>query len=338
MGKIFKNKRYFLIIIAIFALFFLFKLSGGGADSCKETNIRGWGWSDNLGWVSFSCMNCATDPKPEGCPEGNIPDYGVNINTKEGEEEWGLSGYAWSDNIGWINFNPSGPYPEEPHNSAQFNSITGKITGWAKALSNEEWILIGPIVIGETDYGVKLEGNELLGWAWGDKTLGWVSFSCKNQNECIQGDYKVWTTLRQDPLVLTRAAIKTKTEDGTSATLVGDLISLGGFPEADVWFEWGDWIEDECNLTQDTKPSEKMEATGTFTKGITFEESHGKTYCFRAIGENEKGISEGGILKFTVAKAEGLIRIILDEKEGKSIIIGEEGVIEIEKGVIDFRE
>ena len=35
--------------------------------------------------------------------------YGVNI-----ENDGNLTGYAWSENIGWIDFNPSGPYPTCP--------------------------------------------------------------------------------------------------------------------------------------------------------------------------------------------------------------------------------
>jgi len=54
-----------------------------------------------------------------------------------------FSGYAWSDNLGWINFAPSGPYPDTPNNSANYNSSTNKVTGWVQVVSNNDWIKLG---------------------------------------------------------------------------------------------------------------------------------------------------------------------------------------------------
>ena len=44
-----------------------------------------------------------------------------------------LSGYAWSENIGWIRFDPVGPYPYGPSYSSHYNSTDNKIKGWARA-------------------------------------------------------------------------------------------------------------------------------------------------------------------------------------------------------------
>ena len=46
-----------------------------------------------------------------------------------------LSGYAWSSNIGWINFAPTGTYPAAPYNSAVISPSTGIASGWMRALS-----------------------------------------------------------------------------------------------------------------------------------------------------------------------------------------------------------
>ncbi len=46
-----------------------------------------------------------------------------------------LTGYAWSENIGWIYFAPLGPYPEAPNYSAKLDLATNKFSGWARALS-----------------------------------------------------------------------------------------------------------------------------------------------------------------------------------------------------------
>ena len=45
---------------------------------------------------------------------GGTTNYGVNINSSTGV----FSGYAWSENIGWIDFAPAGPYPSAPTYSA----------------------------------------------------------------------------------------------------------------------------------------------------------------------------------------------------------------------------
>lgn len=55
--------------------------------------------------------------------------YGVNI-----EEDGNLTGYAWSSNIGWINFNPAGPFPDGSH-SVKVDLNTKELNGWARACS-----------------------------------------------------------------------------------------------------------------------------------------------------------------------------------------------------------
>lgn len=55
--------------------------------------------------------------------------YGVNVDSVSGV----LSGFAWSENIGWIKFDPSGPYPEAPQESAKLNFGNNQVTGWARA-------------------------------------------------------------------------------------------------------------------------------------------------------------------------------------------------------------
>jgi len=66
-----------------------------------------------------------------------------------------FSGYAWSENIGWINFAPTGPYPTTPNYSAKYDSETDNITGWAKAEAAD----------GNGWDGWILLGKETGGWA-----------------------------------------------------------------------------------------------------------------------------------------------------------------------------
>ena len=58
-------------------------------------NLTGWAYNDNIGWISFSCLN----ETPSVC--SSYPDYQVTINNSTGD----FSGWAYNDNIGWINFN-----------------------------------------------------------------------------------------------------------------------------------------------------------------------------------------------------------------------------------------
>jgi len=66
-------------------------------SSDEDGNLFGWAWSENYGWISFSCTTGGAD-------SGNIcatSNYGITVDTATGE----FDGYAWSDNIGWISFN-----------------------------------------------------------------------------------------------------------------------------------------------------------------------------------------------------------------------------------------
>ncbi len=115
----------------------------------------------------------------------------MNIN-----QDGTLSGYAWSENIGWINFAPAGPYPALPNYSARVDLTTGEVSGWARVLAyGGGWD--GWIKLRGTNYGVSINktSGEFSGWAWSDMVIGWISFNYKNQNVCQTSNYKVVTSL-----------------------------------------------------------------------------------------------------------------------------------------------
>ncbi|MEK7636220.1 MAG: hypothetical protein AAB362_00840 [Patescibacteria group bacterium] len=158
--------------------------------------LSGYAWSSNIGWISFSSKNCDTnnDGQSDGaipnCPSAGTPiaHYGVTRTISNGN----LSGYAWAERIGWIKFDPSGPYPFAPNQFASLPSA-GLATGWAQAcavfqtgcsgalrssteLGNwDGWIkMSGPL------YGVSLGGSDgctLTGYAWGSDVIGAIHMS-----------------------------------------------------------------------------------------------------------------------------------------------------------------
>ena len=76
-----------------------------------------------------------------------------------------FSGYAWSSNIGWIDFAPTSGYPELPNTPAHYDSATGAVTGWAKILSlgDEGWLKMND----SWPDGVAIDSNsDFHGFAW----------------------------------------------------------------------------------------------------------------------------------------------------------------------------
>lgn len=61
-----------------------------------------------------------------------------------------FSGYAWSDNIGWIDFAPTSGFPGAPNTGTHYDSATGNVTGWAKILTlgNDGWIKMSDDSVG----------------------------------------------------------------------------------------------------------------------------------------------------------------------------------------------
>jgi hypothetical protein len=211
----------------------------------SEHNVSGWAWAENIGWISFNC-NSLVDTNNDGivdqplkvcddgsnknklCNPGNpervdclgancrdaceVVNYGVNIDSSGN-----LSGYAWSENIGWIDFNPPGPYPTNPNYSAKVDLNTKELSGWARALAGgtpeagdwDGWIKLRGWTTEAvpTEYGVSLnpDSREFEGWAagWDDSTstavVGWISFNCSNRGVCTSeggpSDYKVMTSI-----------------------------------------------------------------------------------------------------------------------------------------------
>lgn len=95
------------------------------------------------------------------------------------------SQYAYGENVGWANFEPS----HEPGAHVSSDKITGYV--WAE---NIGWISLScenTASCATVNYRVANDGaGNLSGYAWGEN-VGWISFSCENTGSCGTLDYGV---------------------------------------------------------------------------------------------------------------------------------------------------
>lgn len=75
-----------------------------------------------------------------------------------------LTGFIWAENIGWINLSPASY-------GGVFNDGTGNLSGYAWG-ENVGWINFSPSYGGVT---IDTDGN-FSGWAWGEN-IGWLNFN-----------------------------------------------------------------------------------------------------------------------------------------------------------------
>lgn len=172
-------KKIILITVGIYVVLITAVFAAPNIDATNR-----WAWSDAIGWIDFQysgnpnvevltnelrgyanssvgfiSLNCAYGPPGSNC---TIP-YKV-LNDGGGN----LSGWAWSDAIGWISFTcdhtNDGTVPP-----ADTNTCTA------------------------SNYRVTIDGNgNFHGFAWND-SIGWISFNCEDLGTCAASNYKVKT-------------------------------------------------------------------------------------------------------------------------------------------------
>jgi hypothetical protein len=193
-------------VIALIAFFGLAGVAFGQIDigttipipteeSLSVGEIWGYGWmgtgiinqsssQGGGGWLKFNCS-------PENCrPEQDL--WGVNVVMDEDDARYGwLYGEAWSNNYGWLVFEPDltsscwEANPAETANSTArviFNDASTKspIVGWGKFVAGDDsmdgWD--GCVSFSGVEYGVLVDTvtGALSGWAWGGPVVGWISF------------------------------------------------------------------------------------------------------------------------------------------------------------------
>jgi len=96
-------------------------------------------------------------------PNLSEPNVGATVSTAR------LKGLIWGENIGWINLSPV--------YGGVLNDGAGNLSGYAWG-ENVGWINFNPQVPGDdAHYGVTIDrqGN-FSGWAWGEN-VGWINFN-----------------------------------------------------------------------------------------------------------------------------------------------------------------
>jgi hypothetical protein len=100
------------------------------------------------------------------------PSQGPGVSVSEAR----LTGFAWAENIGWVNLSCR---TNDTCGTVEFgvaNDGTGNLSGFAWG-ENVGWINFNPVVPGDsTRYGVTIDANgSFSGWAWGEN-IGWIHF------------------------------------------------------------------------------------------------------------------------------------------------------------------
>lgn len=186
-----------------------FTLLGDASDD-KGIAAYCWGWGDGTMMqpcVSANPVNGTHTYSAAGTyyPNLYVTDaQGAKSGTKtcnaitvvSGSASANLGGYAWSENIGWVNFcpNASGVGPVGSSPACGKLDASNELKGWAQVVSTGGWISLNCADDPNCTSGHKVRYNsttgEFSGWAWAED-FGWISFNCSDTGTCGTSNYKV---------------------------------------------------------------------------------------------------------------------------------------------------
>ena len=132
-----------------------------------------------VGFLIFCCVNLYAeniDPYDDGSQYAYGENVGwVNFEPSEGDgvhvSKTQLIGYVWAENIGWISLSCENTASCGTVNYSVINDGSGNLTGYAWG-QNVGWINVNPTNGGVT---IDADGN-FDGWAWGEN-IGWINFN-----------------------------------------------------------------------------------------------------------------------------------------------------------------
>ena len=244
-----KNKKILFALVIIISFVVI-----GKTQASETDNVTGWLWgggteldgaspwngsNTNVGWISMNNTNQA----------GTTP-YGVNIPATDDA----VTGNAWSENIGYINFAPVGPYPAVVTGddySYATRRLGDKLVGWARfeeirmAGANaggwSGWIRLSSDANDPIAYGVDITKMDGTGtnptYAWSDE-LGWIDFSrasitVATPGACGDADSNVGGNYASDDTEWTAGG----TRPGNACN-AGTLLTAFNFPSEGTTVNW----------------------------------------------------------------------------------------------------
>jgi|GEM_PF-6313328 hypothetical protein len=115
--------------------------SNGGV-TVYDDHLEGFVWASNIGWIRLGTHTGGGTHRYENSQKDN---YGVNVNPITGE----LSGYAWSEVAGWLNFNAAQNQKVTINvNTGQFSGYAwGENIGWVSFNTTEQYALRTSLVL-----------------------------------------------------------------------------------------------------------------------------------------------------------------------------------------------
>ncbi|MBP9839503.1 MAG: hypothetical protein KBC44_00810 [Candidatus Pacebacteria bacterium] len=98
------------------------------------------------------------------------------------DDDTGLSGKIWGNELGWITLNPTGPdgvYFSDPSSGTLAGKAWSQVAGWINFAPTGQQVIINPST------------GEFSGWAWaGGAYGGWIKFNCDDVNSCIKTSWR----------------------------------------------------------------------------------------------------------------------------------------------------
>ena len=179
-----------------------FTLSGQATDADGDGTIVAWVWDWGDGNEVTAMLNPTNQQHAYSLPagettyayypklrviddqsasSGNVPCNPITVNEAAGGN---LVGYAWSENVGWIDFCPTNQSSPGAVAPAGTHSACGELAGaelrgWAKVVSSGGWISLNCADVPGCTSGYKVTYNSATGkfggFAWSED-FGWICF------------------------------------------------------------------------------------------------------------------------------------------------------------------
>ena len=181
-----KKNRFFGIILFILPIilvfsFFAFSARAGTGTIDGTYDTAEFVISDGLGGTEFNPENGTIKFQCDTNCAGN--NWGITITDTE------ITGYAWGDRVGWINFSPANGFGGVEVMVATVT--TGVLSGYAWG-QNSGWVNFDPPNGGVT-ITTTTGQSEFNGFAWA-QNYGWIEFDCSTagiaDGQCVKTNWQ----------------------------------------------------------------------------------------------------------------------------------------------------